>query len=192
MCRVISGIAVKAGEGVKVYTLSDEDSHEKIREEYGIGDGVEASAQYQTPVELIPVRGVEKLSEMDFVFDDRRPSWWTDEMTAQAERQLFSAWRDRWDRNTLKAGGHLHLGSLTSIPEGVTLKTGGYLDLDSLTSIPEGVTLKTGGYLNLGNLTSIAKKCRFQANKYYIAGRWVETSKELRKAVTERAERGEA
>jgi len=85
----------------------------------------------------------------------------------------------------------LNLSSLTSIPEGVTLKAGGDLNLSSLTSIPEGVTLKTGGYLYLDSLTSIAKKCRFQAQSYFIDGRWVKTSKELRKAVIERTERGE-
>jgi len=35
--------------------------------------------------------------------------------------------------------GNLDLGSLTSLPEGVSLSAGGYLYLGSLTSLPEGV-----------------------------------------------------
>ena len=52
-------------------------------------------------------------------------------------------------------GGHLNLGSLTSIPEGFNPTVGGDLYLESLTSIPEGFNPTVGGYLNLGSLTSI-------------------------------------
>ena len=203
MCQSISGVAVKSGDSVKVYTLRDEDSHEAIRKEYGIGDGLEPSARYQTPVELVPVRGLRRLEDMDFIFDDERPDWWDDEMTEEAKRQLFSVWLLRWDGDilsmkgslnlgsltsipkgvTLKAGGDLYLGRLTSIAQGVTLKAGGDLYLERLTSIPKGVTLKVGGDLYLGRLTTIAKGCRFSAASYYTSSGWYKTSAEMQKAV---------
>jgi len=58
------------------------------------------------------------------------------------------------DGDAISCAGDLYLGSLTSLPEGVTLSAGGYLYLRSLTSLPEGVTLSVGGSLYLGILTS--------------------------------------
>jgi len=135
MCQYKSGIAVKSGYDVKVYYLKDSDSHSEIRKHY-------IRAGYQTPVELIPVRGIKKIEDFNFVFDDARPEWWTETMTESAARQLFLAHMENTDGMTLSAGGSLYLSSLTSIPDGVTLLAGGNLYLRSLTSIPEGVKTK--------------------------------------------------
>ena len=67
--------------------------------------------------------------------------------------------------NTLSAGGHLYLGSLTTLPEGVTLSAGGYLDLGSLTTLPEGVTLSAGGSLYLGSLTTLPEGVTLSATQ---------------------------
>ena len=155
MCKCISGIAVLSNGKVKIYTSVKSDSHSDIREEYGIRDDNSPIADRQTPIELVPITGLTELKDMEFRFDDCRPSWWTDNMTDDAKRQLFRALKNRWDGNKFEFIDYLYLSSLTSIPEGVTLSAGGYLDLSSLTSIPEGVTLSAGGYLDLGSLTSI-------------------------------------
>jgi len=163
MCQAISGIAVKTGETVKIYTLRHEDSHEKIRDKYKIKDNNSPASFYQTPVELIPVTSLFEVAGMKFKFDDERPNWWTDEMTGEAIKQLYQAWRDRWDGKILIFKGSLNLGSLTSIPEGVTLSAGGGLYLSSLTSIPEGVNLSAGGGLYLGSLTAIPEGVNVKA-----------------------------
>jgi len=155
MCQYKSGIAVKSGDDVKVYYLKDSDSHSEIRKHYNIVDDDSIRAGYQTPVELIPVRGIKKIEDFNFVFDDARPEWWTETMTESAARQLFLAHMENTDGVTLSVGGDLYLSSLTSITEGVTLSAGRNLDLRSLTSIPEGVTLSAGRDLSLGSLTSI-------------------------------------
>jgi hypothetical protein len=55
----------------------------------------------------------------------------------------------------LREAGGLYLGSLTTLPEGVSLTAGSALDLRSLTSPPEGVSLTAGGYLYLNSLRSL-------------------------------------
>ena len=157
MCRTKSGIAVLANDELKVYHLPGEDSHEKIRQHYNIQDGLGAGATRQTPVECIPVRGVEKLADFDFTFDDGQPAWWAEAFTRQAKRELWRAFRAEWDGKTLKRGGNLYLRSLTSLPEGVTLEAGGDLDLSSLTSLPEGVTLKAKSVWNGKTWLSVAE-----------------------------------
>jgi len=59
---------------------------------------------------------------------------------------------------SVEVGGSLHLGGLTSIPEGFNPTVGGSLYLGGLTSIPEGFNPTVGGYLDLEGLTSIHKK----------------------------------
>jgi len=172
MCKCISGIAVNIGDGVKMYTHTDTDSHTEIRRFHHICDDSSAAASRQTPVELIPVRGLGLLDigEMGFVLDAEKPRWWTEEMQEEATRQLHSAWLKRWKGKRLIFKGYLDLRSLTSIPEGVTLSAGGYLDLESLTSIPEGVTLSAGGDLYLGSLTSIPEGVTLSAGGYLDLG----------------------
>ena len=166
MCQAISGIAVKNGEDIKVYTLRHEDSHQKIRDEYKIRDDNRPGSQYQTPVELIPVRGLFKLGDMDFKFDAGRPDWWTDEITEEAKKQLFAAWMARWEGKILQFDGYLYLRSLTTLPEGVTLEAGGHLDLSSLTTLPEDVTLKAGGSLDLRSLTALPEGVTLEPGGY--------------------------
>ena len=186
MCKCISGIAVKSGDSVKVYTSSKSDSHSDIRDEFNIRDDNSPVADRQTPVELIPVTSLTDVSGMEFMFDDERPDWWTDNMTDDATRQLYRALKMRWDGNvfsfdghivlnslasipegvTITAGGHVNLGSLTSIPEGVTITAGGHIVLNSLASIPEGVTISAGGYVYLRSLTSISEGVTITAGSY--------------------------
>lgn len=140
MCQYISGVAVKDGETVRVYTLPDKDSHSDIRETYKIRDDAGPGAQLQTPVELVPVRGLDRVEDFDFVFDAERPAWWTDEMTEEATRQLFTVHQARYRDGKIVMAGNLDLSSLTSLPEGVSLTAEGNLDLGRLVGeIPAGV-----------------------------------------------------
>ena len=140
MCHAISGIAIKAGDTVDVRT-SDDDSHDTIRKHHYIRDGLGAGSARQTPIELIPVRGVEQIDQFDFVFGAGQPDWWTERMTEAATEQLFRAWRARWCDKSLVAPYDLDLGSLTTLPAGVTLKAGGHLYLRSLTALPDDVKI---------------------------------------------------
>ena len=71
---------------------------------------------------------------------------------------------------SLSCGGYLYLRSLTSLPEGVSLSCGGYLYLGSLTSLPEGVSLSCGGDLNLGSLTSLPEGVSLSCGGYLNLG----------------------
>ncbi len=170
MCRAISGIAVLADGAVKVYTSKVSDSHTVIREEHKIRDDSGPGATRQTPVELVPVRGLALLAEMDFHFDADRPDWWTDEHTEQAKVQMFAAWRARWVGVRLHFSGHLDLRSLTSLPANAKLSAGGDLDLRSLTSLPANAKLSAGGDLNLGSLTSLPANAKLSAGGYLNLG----------------------
>ena len=142
MCQCISGVAVLSGETVKVFTSTKSDSHNNIREVFGIRDDNSPFADRQTPVELIPTTSLTELKGMKFVFDDKRPDWWTDNMTDDATRQLFSALNNRWDGNVFSLDGDINLGRLKSISAGVTLSAGSDLNLYRLTNIPKGVIVK--------------------------------------------------
>ena len=97
MCEFKSGIAVKLNEcEVEVYTLPLIDRHTLIREKHGIKENSGSLSDFSTPVELVPKRyPVKSFDPVDwkFVFDDRRPDWWTDSMTDQATSQLLNAAR---------------------------------------------------------------------------------------------------
>ena len=192
MCQFRSGIAVRVDEStVRVYMLSDDDSHEEIRKHYRLTDDGELS-RYQTPVELVPVRGLFRREDYDFVFDAGKPDWWVDGMMEQAVDVLFPAALTRLEGTTgdlnlrslvtlpegvtLHAGGDLDLYSLTTMPEGVTLHAGGYLNLRSLTTLPEGVTLHAGGYLNLYSLTTMPEGVTLHAGGYlYLSVKYKST-----------------
>jgi len=163
MCMFISGIAVKTEDGVKVYMLDNEDSHTKVREKYNIRDDDRPGSSRQTPVEFVPVRGLEKPEDYDFRFDAEKPNWWTDDMTEAASRDMFTEAKRRMKGGKIRYDGYLFLSSLTSIPKGVKLSAGGNLDLSSLTSIPKGVKLSAGGGLFLSSLTSIPKGVKLSA-----------------------------
>ncbi len=151
MCHSQSGIAVRIDEtSVRVYTCLDTDSHSDIRERCGLSDGANPMSRYQTPVELVPFRGMKRVEDFYFRFDAGRPKWWTDSMTGQAKSQMFAAFSAHWDGDVFQHAGYLNLRSLTSIPEGVTLSVGGYLSLHSLTSIPEGFRPVCREYCTLG------------------------------------------
>jgi len=163
MCRKKSGVAVKSGDDVVVYTIPGNDSHSDIREKHNLRDDASLMARYQTPVEFVPVRGLFDIADYEFAFDESQPEWWTDKMTESAKKQLFRAAMDEWDGKTLKSDKDIDLSSLTSISEGVTLKAGGSIYLSSLTSISEGVTLEAGWYINLNSLTSISEGVTLKA-----------------------------
>ena len=163
MCRAISGIAILADGVVRVYTSRRTDSHTAIREEHHIRDDGGPGASRQTPVELVPVGGVDRLADMIFAFGDDRPDWWTDEHTDQAKAQLFAAWRERWTGTALAFAGDLDLGALTSLPAGVKLSAGNDLDLGALTSLPAGVKLSAGNDLYLSSLTSLPAGVKLSA-----------------------------
>ena len=174
MCQAISGVAVYAEGRVTVYTCPDTDSHSDIRERHNIRDGGTAGASRQSPCELIPVRGLFDLADMDFAWDAEKPQWATSEIEAECARQLHRAWLARWDadRRVLDFGGDLYLYSLASLPEGVALSAGGYLDLHSLASLPEGVTLSAGGDLYLNSLASLPEGVNIRSREMYYRGKW--------------------
>ena len=117
MCQFKSGIAVRIDEStIRIHTLPCDDSHQHIRDAIGIRDTGDLSRN-QTPVELVAVRGLAKIDDFDFTFDDARPYWWTDTMTEQAKYALFAA--AQADLHAMIFSGSLYLGSLTSLPEGV-------------------------------------------------------------------------
>jgi hypothetical protein len=163
MCKFISGVAVLADGQLKVYTLRDTDSHVEIYRHHKIRDDGSPGATRQTPVELIPVKSLERVEDMEFMFDDQRPDWWTDEHTEQAKAQLFSAMRERWDGDTLRFKGDLYLSFLTSLPANAKLSAGGDLYLRSLTSLPANAKLSAGGDLYLSFLTSLPANAKLSA-----------------------------
>ena len=167
MCQFKSGIAVKISEDdVKIFTLKGEDSHTEIRKEYNIRDGVGAGSTRQTPVELIPVRGLLKKEDYKFVFDAYRPDWWTDNMTVSATNQLFSAVLAEIVNNTIKYEGSLDLRSLTTLPKGITIEVGENINLDSLEVLPEGAILKAGEDIYINSLTSMSKGATIKVGRY--------------------------
>lgn len=163
MCQTISGIAVLANGEIRVYTSAESDSHTAIRQEFHIRDDDGPGASRQTPVELVPVRGVLRVEDMEFGFDSCRPNWWTDEYTEQATAQLFTAFRMRWSGRALKFCGDLYFDRLTSLPAGVRLLAGGNLDSRSLTSLSAGTKLSAGGDLYLASLTSLPADTKLSA-----------------------------
>jgi len=167
MCQFKSGVAVKISEDdVKIFTLKGEDSHTEIRKEYNIRDGVGAGSTRQTPVELIPVRGLLKKEDYKFVFDAYRPDWWTDNMTVSATNQLFSAVLAEIVNNTIKYEGSLDLRSLTTLPKGITIEVGENINLDSLEVLPEGAILKAGEDIYINSLTSMSKGATIKVGRY--------------------------
>ena len=184
MCKKKSGVAVKSGDEVVVYTLPGNDRHTDIREKHNLRDDVSLMARYQVPVEFIPVRGLFEIEDYEFAFDESRPEWWTDAMTESAKKQLFRAAMDEWDGKTLKVDRDINFSSLISIPEGVTLEAGWNIYLDSLTSMCEGVTLKAGWNIYLDSLTSMGGGVTLEAGWcIYAIGKWWDSASELRKAM---------
>ena len=148
MCQHKSGIAVKVSEvEVKVYLLAGEDSHQKIRDHFSLNDS-SALSRYQTPIEFIPVRGIDAIEQYDFRFDASCPEWWTAEMTEEAKRVLFAA--SQVDLKSKKFIGDLELSSLTTLPANARLTAGGDLELRSLTTLPANAKLTAGGDGGLG------------------------------------------
>jgi len=164
MCKFKSGVAVKINEDdVKIYTLRGEDSHTEIRNEYNIRDDDGAGATRQTSVELIPVRGLSKKEDYDFIFDAGKPDWWTDNMTISAVNQLFSAVKVEIVNNTIKYKGNLELNSLTTLPKSIILESDWNIYLGSLKSMSEGITLEAGLNIFLGSLVTMSKGTTLKA-----------------------------
>jgi len=137
----ITGVAVLTGDTFVIRTHPNgKESHRDIREYYNIKDDNRMGLR-QSPIEYHPGRSLDSCQDWMFVFDDKRPDWWTDNMTEKAERVLWQVYRARWDGN--KYSGDLILRDctgLTSLPENLTC---GDLDLrycTGLTALPENLT----------------------------------------------------
>jgi hypothetical protein len=161
MCHFRSGEAVLRDGILTVLTCPDTDSHTEIRARHGMGEDRGFVETYHTPLELIPVRGLFSIEDYDFVFDAGKPSWWKDEFTETARRQLFES--IEFAERGLNFSGNLDLRRLTSLPENVELSAGGGLDLSSLTSLPENVKLSAWGSLDLHNLTNLPENAELSA-----------------------------
>ncbi len=159
MCETISGKAVLLDDNtIKVYTLRDSDSHTDIEKAFGIKDTeISLYRHKQTSVELIPVTSLTDISGMKFKFDDKRPDWWTEEMTEFAKQELFNAFRSRWDGNVYNFKGDAYFSSLKSIAENTTITSGGHAGFRSLKSIAENSTITIGGHAFFRRLESISK-----------------------------------
>jgi hypothetical protein len=115
MCQYRSGVATWINDVLTVYTLPGEDSHGTIRGQLGIADGV--GCDRQAPFEYVPTAGLHDWDSYVLRWDNGRPAWATVEVEDQICRHMdrvvraddLSAWE-----------GYLYLGSLASIPEGVT------------------------------------------------------------------------
>ena len=126
MCKFKSGEAALRGDELVIYTCEDTDSHTEIRKRHGIREsqGFGLGDDKHTPIEFVPVRGIFRPADYDFVFDAGKPKWWTEGHTAIARRTM-------WDRvllqlclvhKKLNAVGDLNLRSLTDA-KGLTLPT---------------------------------------------------------------------
>ena len=181
MCQYRSGIAIMFGGTVTVRTLHGNDSHNDIRDHYGIVDDI-TSVMRQAAVEYIPEGALYDYGTYLLQWDDDKPDWATDEVEAEVARQMravckaddLSAWSGYLDLRslttlpegvTLSAGGDLYLGSLTTLPEGVALSAGRYLYLRSLTTLPEGVTLSAGEGLDLRSMTTLPEGVNVTAKR---------------------------
>jgi len=187
MCQHKSGIVVRVDETTcKIFCLPREDSHSKIREHFNLSDD-SLLGRFQTPVEFVPVRGLDKIEDYDFKFDDNKPDWWRDEFEAEAKRVLFAqsqldiadVFPGKLDLKSLttlpagcklEAGFTLYLNSLTTLPAGCKLSAGSDLDLGSLRSLSAGCKLSAGVLLDLGSLTSLPADCKISTGGYLDLG----------------------
>ena len=82
------------------------------------------------------------------------------------------------DKIIVTCGGHVWLGSLTSLPPGVEFRNRGYVELDSLTYLPPGVEFNNGGYVGLGYIISLPPGVMFKnEGKVYLRsliGGWID------------------
>ena len=161
MCLHKAIIAVRVDESsIKIYSLPKNDKHEDIRAHYKLNDS-SALSRYQTPLEVRPVRGAEKLSDYDLVFDAGSPDWWTEAMSEEAllagyklsQDELEGVWtnelrldflKNRKGLERLTQTGNLDLSSLTALDKGAlpALTQTGYLDLSSLTALDKGALIE--------------------------------------------------
>ena len=157
MCKTISGIALLTGDTIVVRTHPDGlENHSDIREYHNIRDDNSPIANRQTPIEYNPGSTLDSCSDWELVFDDERPDWWTDDMTEEAERQLWRIYRSRWDGSTYN--GNLNLRGctgLTSLPENMTCGNLNLCDCTGLTSLPENMTCENLDLWGCTGLTSL-------------------------------------
>jgi hypothetical protein len=163
MCRHKSGYAVRVDEAtIRIYELERNDSHSEIIKAFKL-DNISSFAKFGTPLECIPVRGIETIDQYDLVFDAGRPDWWTDGMSEYAKEVLIKAsvrdltstgtWLVSLDLSAVtdlkgvklpNVGGSLYLSAVTDL-KGVKLpNVGGSLDLSAVTDL-KGVKFGTVG-----------------------------------------------
>ena len=58
--------------------------------------------------------------------------------------------------------GNVHLGSLTTLPEGVSFENKGNVRLGSLTTLPEGTSFENKGHVYLSSLTTLPEGTSFE------------------------------
>jgi len=115
MCHAASFILTEN----EVYFSEKHDSHEEIISENKlVADG--ANGPHILRVEINPVENLMDLTTWKFKIDqDTRPTWFNAEKDeARVRTALKSWWKCRWDAKTktFSSGGHMDLGSLTSLP----------------------------------------------------------------------------
>lgn len=96
MCLTIAFIATCVNDTVDIIVSNKTDSHSEIRKEFNVRDDDGVGATRQTPCELIIGGNMLSIEDTEFVFDDTRPEWWTDDMTEIVIRKAWAAWKRRW------------------------------------------------------------------------------------------------
>ena len=177
-------------QDLRIYTSQLTDYHLDIRAEHGLRDGRGDNrllSRYQTPVELVPVRGLSAIEDYDFRFYEAKPDWWVNWMTGEATREIHRRHAAMWDGLTLDVPGELDLSCLETLPPGVTLKAGGNLNLGALRAIPNGVTLSAGFGLYLRSLRAVGSGVALSGGRYIDVGSCDTGGAELRSELIKRA-----
>jgi len=154
MCKYRSGEAVRRGDRIELLTLPGDDSHNKIRERYGIPEATGSLGDpYHTPVEFVPCGDFANLADYELIYDADRPEWLTDSMQDTLVRRFRAVVApDIADRRIVRDGS-IFLDSITDM-KNTRIESGGDIWLSKLASM-EHSRIKAGGYLNLSKLTSM-------------------------------------
>ena len=154
MCKYRSGEAVRRGDRIELLTLPGDDSHNKIRERYGIPEATGSLGDsHHTPVEFVPCGDFANLADYELIYDADRPEWLTDSMQDTLVRRFRAVVApDIADRRIVRDDS-IFLDSITDM-KNMRIESGCHIWLSKLTSM-EYSWIKAGDYLNLRNLTSM-------------------------------------
>ena len=154
MCKYRSGEAVRRGDRIELLTLPGDDSHNKIRERYGIPEATGSLGDsYHTPVEFVPCGDFANLADYELIYEADRPEWLTDSMQDTLVRRFRAVVApDIADRRIVRDGS-IFLDSITDM-KNTRIESGCHIWLTKLLSM-EYSRIKAGGYAWLSKLASM-------------------------------------